>query len=150
MRFLDWLGQNWFILLQSVGIIGSLLFTAASLREDAKAQRISNLITVTDHHRDIWTQIYQRPDLARVMDPNVDVRRNPVREEEELFINLLILHLNSVFHATSEGLYLKPEGLRQDVDRFFSLPIPKAVWMRSKELQDEAFVCFVDSGREKS
>jgi len=145
MGFLDRLDQNWFILLQSVGIIGSLLFTAAALHEDAKARRISNLIAVTGHHRDIWTQLYRRPDLARVLDPKADVQRDPVRDEEELFISLLILHLNSVFHAMSEGLYLRPEGLRKDVDWFFSLPTPKAVWARCRRVQDEAFVCFVEA-----
>jgi hypothetical protein len=145
MGFPDWLGQNWFILLQSGGIIASLLFTAVSLRKDAKARRVSNLITITDHHREIWTQLYRRPDLARVIDATVDVQREPVRDDEELFINLLILHLSSAYHAMKEGLFLRPEGLRQDIDWFFSLPIPQMVWERSKALQDEEFVSFVEA-----
>ncbi len=145
MGFLDWLGPNWFILLQSVGIVGSLFFTADALREDAKARRVSNLITITGHHRDIWTQLYRRPDLARVLDSQANVDHEPIRDEEELFISLLILHLSSVFHAMNQGLYLKPEGLRKDIDWFFSLPIPKSVWNRNKALQDVAFVSFVEA-----
>lgn len=143
----EWFAQNWFVLLQSVGIVGSLLFTAVALREDTKTRRVANLITITGHHREIWTQLYRRPELARVLDPHVVVQREPVRVEEALFINLLILHLRSVFHAIRQGLYLKPEGLRKDIAWFFSLPIPKAVWEKNKALQDEAFVAFLETAR---
>jgi hypothetical protein len=146
----DWFGQHWFVLLQSVGIIGSLLFTAVTLREDTKTRQVANLITITGHHREIWTQLYRRPELARVLDPHVDLQREPVRVEEALFINLLILHLRSVFHAVKQGLYLKPEGLGKDIAWFFSLPIPKLIWERNKAVQDEAFACFVDAARSKS
>ncbi|SRR5258706_7426685 len=149
MGLFKWFAENWFVLLQSAGIIGSLLFTAASLREDAKARRISNLITITDHHREIWTQLYGRPDLARVLDPRANLERYPVRNEEDVFINLLILHLSSAHHAMKEGMFLKPEGLRKDIDWFFSLPIPKAVWHRSKAFQDKAFVDFIEANEEK-
>jgi len=147
MGFSEWFGQNWFIMLQSVSIIGSLLFTAVSLREGTKAQRISNLLTMTDHHREIWTQLYSRPELSRVLDPEADVERSPVGEEEEVFINLLILHLNSAYQAMNEGLFLKPEGLRKDMHRFFSLPVPKAVWERNKAFQDKTFVSFIEANR---
>lgn len=145
MGVFDWLGQNWFTLLQSAGIIGGLLFTAVSLRDDVKARRVSNLIAITHHHREIWTQLYQRPELARVLDAKIDVKRNPVRDEEELFVNLLTLHLSSVHHAMSQGLFIKLEGLRKDMDWFFALPIPKAVWERNRALQNESFVRFVEA-----
>lgn len=149
MGIVDWMGQNWFVLLQSVGIIGSLLFTAASLRADTKAQQISNLLTVADHHRDIWGQLYSRPELSRVLDPHADLEGRSVGEHEELFINLLILHLSSAYQAMSEGLFLKPEGLRRDIDWFFALPIPDMVWRKSKAFQDEGFVAFVENSRSR-
>ena len=39
MASVGWFGQNWFILLQSVGIIGGLLFTAAGLLFSAVSLR---------------------------------------------------------------------------------------------------------------
>jgi hypothetical protein len=42
------------------------------------------------------------------------------------------------------GFFQKPEGLRKDIERFFSLPIPQAVWARVKSLQDAPFVKFVE------
>lgn len=37
---------------------------------------------------------------------------------------------------------INPEGLRQDIGEFFSLPIPRAIWEKIKSLQNEDFVRF--------
>src|ERR1041385_6179040 len=109
-----WITSNWFLFLQSVGIIGGLLFTAISLQIDAKVRRVGNLIAITQHHRDIWTRLYTVPELARVMNANVDLKHTPVTVAEELFVNLLILHLNSAYHAMTFGMFMKPERLGRD------------------------------------
>ena|SRR6266404_5789917 len=145
MGVIAWFWENWFVSLQSFGIIGSLLFTAAAFRTDAKARRISNLITITDHHREIWTQLLNRPGLSRVLKAVVDFRREPLTQEEELFVNLLILHLNAAYHALSGGMLVKPEQLQKDIRSFFSLPIPRAVWRKSRTFQDENFATFVEA-----
>lgn len=145
MGFWDWLNQNWFILLQSAGIIGGLLFTAFAMRSDEKTRRIGNDLLVTQNHRDIWKEVFRKPDLLRVLDEEVNLNDKPVRREEEIFVNLVILHLNSVFHAMKDKLVLKPEGLQKDVGSFFTLPIPKAVWNEMKLLHDADFVKFVES-----
>jgi hypothetical protein len=145
MELLHWIEQNGFVLLQSVGIIGGLFFTAISLRIDANVRRVGNLITLTQHHRDIWTRLYTRPELSRVLHEKPNLAHRPVSYAEELFINLLILHLNSAFQAMKNGMSVSPEGLRKDIQSFFLLPIPKSVWVRSKELQNKDFVRFVES-----
>ena len=88
----NWLSSNWFVLLQSLGIIGGLIFTGVSLWIDARVRRVSNLISLTNQHRDIWTEVYRRPALARVLDPHADTDLAPVTAEEEIFVTLLILH----------------------------------------------------------
>src|SRR4051812_47969837 len=120
----DWWGQNWFTLLQSIGIIGGLLFTAFSMRSEMKTRRIGNVLAVTQNHREIWTEIFRKPGLQRVLDARADLRQSPLKQEEQIFVNLVILHLNSVFHAMKDKLVLKPEGLQKDVGWFFTLPIP--------------------------
>ncbi len=145
MAFFGWSEAHWFTLLQSAGIIGSLIFTAISLRIDAKVRRIGNLINLTEQHRGIWTQTYRRPELVRVLDSKVDLRSKPVTEAEELFVNLLILHLSSVFRAMQEGMFVSPEGLRLDIRRFFSRPIPRAVWEKMKSVHNRDLVRFVES-----
>ena len=147
MGFLQWVAQNWFSLFESAGIIGGLLFTAVTLQVDARARRIGNLIAITQHHHDIWTHLFTRPELARVLDKAVNLNSAPVTDQEELFVNLLILHLNSAYQAMQTGMFVKPEGLQRDIQMFFSLPIPRSVWEAAKSFQDADFVKFVEANR---
>lgn len=145
MEFTSWLSLHWFTLLQSIGIVGGLLFTGISLRIDTKVRRVGTLMTITQQHRELWTQLYRRPELSRILDAAADVERCPVSAEEELLVNLLVLHLNSAYRAMKQGMFVRPEGLQTDIAWFFSLPIPRAVWERLKSLQDEDFVRFTEA-----
>ena len=144
MAFWEWLGQHWFTLLQSGGIIGGLLFTAVSLRIDATVRRVGNLIAITHEHRDIWKQIYERPELWRVLDPDVDLKKAPVTYEEHLFVNLLILHLASVYEAMKHGMFVHLPALQKDIRSFFSRPIPQSVWLAMRPLQDREFIDLIE------
>jgi hypothetical protein len=144
MGFLNWLRDNWFILFQSLGIIGGLFFTAISLRVDTKVRRVGNLFAVTKQHREIWTALYSRPDLKRVMDASANLRAQRITDEEELFVNLLILHLATSYRAGKAGMFILPAELQSDISAFFSLPIPRAVWERMRIFQDKEFVSFVE------
>jgi len=125
-----------------------LLFTGYSLRSETKTRRIANLLTLTRNHRDIWTELYRNPRLARVLDANTDPTRQPIQRDEEIFVNLVIQHLNSAYYAMRDELAIKPEGLRRDVRQFFALPIPRVVWTELKALQDDRFVAFVEACRQ--
>jgi len=37
------------------------------------------------------------------------------------------------------------EGLCRDVKWFFSLPVPKVVWIKTKLLQNQDFAAFIES-----
>ncbi len=141
---MGWLADNWFNLLSAVGVIGSLLFTAVSLRSETETRRVGNLLTLTQNHRKLWSEILRRPDLARVLDESADISKKPVTRDERIFVNMVIQHLSSSFQAMKKELTIKPEGASEDVAGFFSLPIPRAVWEQSKRLQNEDFVEFVD------
>src|SRR6266498_5237133 len=143
MGIFHWVSDNWFSLIQTLGIIAGLVFTAASFRVDAKTRQISNLLTITGQHREIWKEFYRRPELSRVLEHEPDLEARPLSNDEELFVRLLILHLSSTFEATRDDLYLKPEGLERDVQFFFSLPIPKTVWNKFKVFQNSRFVQFI-------
>src|ERR1041384_5689437 len=145
MGSIQWLGQNWFVLLQNTGMVGSLLFTARSLRSETRSRRISNRLTITQQHRETWTQLYKKRELERVLSADVDLNRKPVTLDEELFVTLLILHLNASYYAFREGVLGRPEQLQSDIRQFFSLPIPAIIWGRLKPMQNEAFVRFVAS-----
>ena len=139
-----WIVEHWPEVLQSAGIIGGFVFTALNLRLDIKARRVSNLLKITEGHRELWGRVYEKPGLARVLDPAVNLEENPISDEEELFIVLLVLHLSSAQEAVKQGMLTAPEGLSIDIQRFFSKPIPRSVWERNKVFHDSDFVEFVE------
>jgi hypothetical protein len=145
MEMSQWIGQRWFDLLQSVGIIGGLLFTAYAVRKDEKGRRILNLIYINEQYGNIWHEFYERPQLSRVLKKDVDLNKEPVSNEEMLFVKMLILHLDTVRRATKVGVFVKIQGLQRDVRELFTLPIPKAVWEKIKPFQDGDFVVFVEN-----
>lgn len=116
----NWLSQNWFVLLQSLGIIAGLLFTAISLRIDARVRRISNMIKMAEQHRGLWSQLISQPELSRVLNQKADLQREPITEKERWFVSLLILHLSTAYHAMKDRMFMKPEGLQKDIQWIFS------------------------------
>jgi hypothetical protein len=143
----EWILQNWFNLFSSVGIIAGLWFTAFSLRSETKTRRIANLLTITANHREIWKEFLNNPKLARVRDAAADTAKQPVTDAERVFVTFVIHHINSVYYAMSGQLVVKYEGLRRDIAQFFSLPIPQAVWEKTKILQNDALVKFIEGCR---
>jgi hypothetical protein len=141
----QWFTENWFNLFSSLGIIGGLWFTAVSLRSETKTRRIANLLTITANYREVWKEFFRSPELARVIDPAADVTKQPVTPAEEMFVGLIISQMCSVFYATNDELLIKLEGSRRDMKLFFSLPVPKAVWTKSKLLQNLDFAAFIES-----
>jgi hypothetical protein len=142
-----WLADNWFTLLNALGVVGGLVFTGYSLHSESKTRKVANLLTLTQGHRDIWREILHDPKLTRILDPAADVGTQPVTTEEQVFVTLVIEHLSVVFHAMRDELTISPEGLRRDVWQFFSLPIPQVVWNRVMVMQDNTFVAFVEACR---
>ena len=141
----QWLADNWFNLFSTVGIVGGLLFTAVSLHSETKTRRVANLLTITANYREVWKEFLRSPELARVLEPSIDLSKQPVTSAEKFFINMVISHTSSVYEALKDELLTKQDGLRQDVRFFFSLPIPNAVWTKSKLLQNEDFAAFIET-----
>lgn len=144
MEVHHWLSQNWFALLQTGVLGGGLLLVGIAVWLEARARRVGNLIRLTQQHRNLWERMYTDPLLARILDPDADLTEKPVTAEEEMFVIFLVLHLNSTYYAMRAGLFQKLHGLRKDIERFFSLPIPRTVWLKVQDLQDESFVRFVE------
>jgi hypothetical protein len=90
--------------------------------------------------------VYRPSKLAwPISDPAADVSKQPVTPAEESFMNLVISHTSSTYEALKDELLTKQEGLRRDVRSFFSLPVPKAVWTKTKLLQNQDFAAFIES-----
>lgn len=145
MTELQWVSNNWPALLQNLGIIGGLGFTAYTVWKDEHARRVTNSIAISGQYREIWSLPFQKPELARVLESDVNLKIHPVTVLEEMFVNQVIVHLDIVRRAIKAGVFVKMEGLRKDVREFFSLPIPRAVYEKNKVFQNRDFINFVDS-----
>lgn len=141
--------RNWIDILQSIGIVAGLFTSAYTIHKDAQVQRVQNLFTLTKNHREIWSQVSEKPELARVLDGAPDLDQHPITDTERLFVLFLILHLASSFEAAKQGMYFVERGLQSDVREFFGLPIPWLVWQDVKTYQAVDFVNFVESHLKK-
>ena len=147
MVWLNWLTEHWFDLIQTTGVVGGLLFTGFALNADAKAKRASNLLNITQQHRELWSLLYSEPELFRILRSDANIASEPVTPKEEQFVRFIILHLNASFQADKAGVYNEPSGVNADTKSFFALPIPPAVWTARKQFCDADFVNFVETAR---
>ena len=145
METVNWIAAHWLDVLQSVGIITGFIFTAHSIRKESEARKIGNMITLSEQHHSIWKQLYERPELSRIMEKGADLGTKPPSDEERLFVTSLMLHLDTIHRAMKAGMFVQIKGIQNDIREFIELPIPKAVWKMIKPFQDEDFVRFVES-----
>ena len=130
--------------LQTASLLVGLFTAVHSVRTDTKERKIGNLFTLTNAHREIWSQLYERKELTRVLLVSVNLRREPVTAEEELFVHTLILHLRAAFKARKLGMQFDDDAVAADIRQFLSRAIPREVWEKSKVFQDSDFVQFVE------
>ena len=141
---LPWLNEHWFSLLESLGIVGSLLFTAISLRKDIQGRRVTEFLTLAGQHRRLWGHLHRRPRLAKMLEPNRDLREQPVTQEERLFLELAFVHFHTGWLLAREGSLTPLPVLAADAGIFFNLPVPAQVWEHCKETSEPEFVLFID------
>lgn len=140
-----WLEANWFTLVQSIGIIASILLTAATMRRDRRSRRISDYLALTTEHRELWGDLHKRSDLARVVSPEVDLLAEPLSIAEEEFLLLVMVHFHTGWLLAREGSLVDSGVLARDAGAFFRLPLPKMVWRRTRSIRDPVFVAFIDA-----
>jgi len=146
MEVFAWATRNWFELL-SVFLGGGVIFATLTLRAETKGRRIGNQLLLTQNHRELWTLYLERPEIARVLDSSANIEQKPVTQKEEVFVVMMIQHMNSAYQAARSDLTIKPEGMCCDICNFLGLPVPAEVWKKMSSLQDRAFINFVEHCR---
>lgn len=141
----SWLPHNLPELIGYIGVIGGLIFNGISVRDETKARRVSNLLMMTQNHREIWSEYARNQSLWRVLDPAANIITQKITPAEETFVLTVIQQVNSVYQTMKDGLTVKPEGIRRDVRDLFMLPIFKNVWSKMRQFQNEDFVTFIES-----
>lgn len=138
-----WVEGNWFSIIQTAGIVASLLIAAAAATRDAKAREIENLLTLADHHRELWAGIHQRPELDRIFKADADMTTPPTVAEQE-FLNIVLVHFQTGWRIAKMGGITTLAEMEADIRGFFSLPLPRAVWEKTKAFRNPRFVRFVE------
>ena len=99
---------------------------------------------MTQAHRSIWKKFLEPPHLKRILNHKPEIVKHPVTNEGLMFVNLIILHL-TVLTAVAKGAFPKPAGLDVDIRDFSLLPIPRAIWNRTKTFRDPQTIRYVES-----
>jgi hypothetical protein len=95
VAFSSWAAENWFNLFQTLGIMGSLWLAAVAAHHSAKARDSENLLKISEHHRELWREARQRPELQRIFLSDDSVFAKPLSVTEEVFLNEVILHFQT-------------------------------------------------------
>jgi hypothetical protein len=143
MEAINWICIHGLELLQTVGLDGSVLFAAYAIYKEAQARRVGNAIAITGQYRKMRSEIFDHPQLLRVLAADAVIETTPITEIEAIYAAMMINHLSTVYQAMSLGEFIKLEGLREDAKELMSLPIPRAVWDRIKRMQNKDFVEFI-------
>ncbi len=141
--FLSWFQGNWSNSIGAAGIIGSLWVSTITIREDCKWRQITNLLALDERHRLLLSEVKQRPELKRILSQNVDFLAEPLTPEEDLSMWQIVQQYETGWRV--EKLLNRGElkMLSLDVAAFFSLPLPRAVWEKTKQYRNPKFVKFV-------
>ena len=146
--FHSWFQSNWSSLIGAAGIIGSLWFSAISVREDCRARQVANLLALDERHQALWGEAQQRQDLKRILSDRVDILARPLAPEEDVFLRRLILYFETGWRLEKIMDRGELRILASDAGEFFSLPLPRAVWEKTKQFRNPRFVRFVSRSLE--
>ena len=131
----SWTGQNWFNLVQTLGIMGSLLMTAEAARQNAKTREIENLLTISDQHRELWSGVRHRSALERIFQESAKVLNAPITVEEDEFLNLATAHFLTSWRIARVGSMITLGELAADVHEFLIAPSPARFGKRPKQTE---------------
>lgn len=146
LRFLE---SNWFNLVQSTGIVASLLFAAVTIRREARTHKMTALLALDQQHRELWSELHRRPELARILSHEVDLVGKPVTTAEAEFLNTVFVHYCTGWRLAAEHGILSEEDLRRDLADFLARPIPLQVWRQTTGARERQFVTFVETVRDQ-
>jgi len=77
------------------------------------------------------------------------VLEKPVTVAEKEFLNLVFVHYQTGWTVVKSGALMRLTEMKTDIRDFFALPLPRAVWEKTKKLRDRRFVRFVERALKK-
>ena len=141
---IPWLQQDWFDLIQTLGIVCSTALTGAALHRETRARKLGHDLTLVAHHRELWSETHRRPDLGRIFQADVDLVAAPMTTAEDEFLNLVIEHFTTGWLIAKDTPFLTRKVLAADAGTFFARPLPRMAWNQTKHARDPQFVHFIE------
>ena len=105
---------------------------------------MANLLALDERHQNLWGEAQGRPDLKRILSKEVHVLTEPVTIEENEFLQRVILYFETGWRLEKIMDRGELKILALDAGEFFSLPLPRAVWEKTKQFRNPRFVRFVE------
>lgn len=139
----DFLLKNWFDLLQSSFIVGGFMLSFVAARNDIRARKLEHLLYLNQSYREIWSKTYTYPELLRIRQTDIDLKKNPITEPERRLIREMIIHIYAIYEAVKNDQIEKGET-DKDIYDFLHLPIPNAVWEEVKIYHNKHFTDYID------
>ena len=141
--FPSWIQDNWPAAITAIGVIGSLWIGIRTSDRDAKTREKEALDRIAELHERLWTQMSAEPRLQRILQRELNTPADSITVGEEEFINRVMVHFLRAWRDAKDGGMISLEELSKDAGVFFSLPLPHAVWERTKQFRNPRFVQFV-------
>jgi hypothetical protein len=140
-EIVDWLRSGGLPLLQTIGIVASIMFAGLAFRRDARTRKVTTLLDLAKAHRELWSKLLASNELYPILRSDIDPRE--ATEAQRIFVIQVIRHMHCAFEAQRRGL-VELEQYERDVASFVTLPIPRDVWNGLRLFENRAFREFVD------
>lgn len=135
---------TWIDFAQLIGIALGFGLTIRELRVTSKLRKFDVFWRIGESHREVWREVTDNSSLNRVLLEEVNLEETPLTLQEEVFVNLVVLHMENVFHAHKHGYYSIGLHETADIRTFIQLPVPSAAWSTIRKFQAPDFVAFLE------
>jgi hypothetical protein len=144
-KVLRFLTEHWFSLIQTGGIIFSILWGAHLNNLGKRTEKVSNYLLLTQCHRDVWKIIIDHP---KYYDSIFVKQSEKLSTEEKQFLTFVFLHMTCTFELIKNKQITDIEALRLDIGELMT---SKAVSNRWKDIQkyyNQDFINFIQDCKE--
>lgn len=140
----DFVLKNWFDLLQSSFIVGGFILSFIATRNDIRSRKVEHLLHINQSYREIWGKTYTHPELLRIRETDLDLKKKPITDAESRMVREVIIHIYAIYEAIQNNQLEKGE-MEKDIYDFLHLPIPNSIWEEVKMYQNKQFVDYIDT-----
>lgn len=126
-------------------IAGGLGFTAIQVRRTARSVRVTNLLSLTRNHRELWGTILEAPQLRAVLHSTRAVTSSAdLSLEERLLVNFFLLHMASAYELQRHRMITRNRAFGRDMAGLVCLPAFEVLWRENAHFHPPRFRRFLN------